>query len=66
MPSELVRREIDEERAAALLGLTRLQLRELCELSGLGNRAAGEAADQRLFTYEELHRLCRWVARPAV
>ena len=56
MPSEPVRRQIDEERAAVLLGLTRLQLRELCEHSGLGHRAAGEGSKQRLFTYEELYR----------
>jgi hypothetical protein len=66
MPSEPVQREIDEERAAVLLGLTRLQLRELCEHSGMRHRAEGEAAEQRLFTYQELYRLCRWIARPAV
>ena len=65
MPSDPIRREIDEERAAVLLGLTRLQLREFCEHSGLGHRAAGETAEQRFFTYEELYRLCRWVVRPA-
>jgi hypothetical protein len=63
---EPVRKEIDEERAAALLGLTRAQLRELCEQSGLGRGAAGETSEQKLFTYEELYRLCRWVARTAV
>ena len=66
MPSEPIRREIDEERAAVLLGLNRLQLRELCEDSGLRHGATGEAAEKRLFTYEELYRLCRWVARPVI
>jgi hypothetical protein len=66
MTREPVRKEIHEERAAVLLGLTRAQLRQLCEQSGLGHGAAGEASEQRLFTYEELYRLCRWVARPAV
>jgi hypothetical protein len=66
MTIEPVRKEIDEERAAVLLGLTQAQLRQLCEHSGLIHGAAGEASEHRLFTYEELYRLCRWVARPAV
>jgi hypothetical protein len=63
---EPVRKEIDEERAAALLGFTLAQLRELSEQSGLGRGAAGQTSEQKLFTYEELYRLCRWVARTAI
>ena len=66
MTSEPVRNQIDEDRAAVLLGLTRAQLRQLCEKSGLGHGAAGDDSEQRLFTYHELWRLCRWVARPLV
>jgi hypothetical protein len=66
MTNETVRKQIDEERAAFLLGLTRARLRLLCEQSGLGHGAAGSDSEQRLFTYYELWRLCRWVARPVV
>ena len=66
MTSESVRKQIDEDRAAVLLGLTRAQLRLLCEQSGIGHAEAPEDPEQRLFTYHELYRLCRWVARPVV
>jgi len=59
------RREvIDENRAAILLGLPREQLREVCELSGLGKLDEGDVTGQLLFTYEELHRLCRLIVGP--
>jgi len=66
MTSESVRKQIDEDRAAVLLGLTRAQLRLLCEQSGIGQGEARENSEQRLFTYHELYRLCRRVARPVV
>ena len=66
MATEPVRNQIDEDRAAALLGFTKSQLRQLCEQSGLGHAAAGNDSEQRLFTYHDLWRLCRWVARAAV
>ena len=66
MTSEPVRKQIDEDRAAVLLGLTRAQLRLLCEQYGMGHGAAREDSEHRLFTYHELYRLCRWVARPVV
>ena len=62
---EPVRKEIDEERAAVLLGLTLAQLRQLCEQSGLGHEMAGESSIQKSYTYEELYWLCRRVVRPA-
>jgi hypothetical protein len=65
-PNEAIQKVVDEERAAALLGFSLEQLRFLCEQSGLGRRAEGRDSEQKLFTYEELYRLCRWVARPAV
>jgi hypothetical protein len=65
-PNEAVQKVVDEERAAALLGFSLEQLRQLCEQSGLGQRTEGRDSEQKLFTYEELYRLCRWVARPAV
>jgi hypothetical protein len=65
MPSEMVRNQIDEDRAAVLLGFTKAQLRLLCEQSGLGHGSVGDDSGKRVFTYHELWQLCRWVARPA-
>jgi hypothetical protein len=64
--NEPIQKVVGEERAAALLGFSLEQLRRLCEQSGLGQRTEGRDSEQKLFTYEELYRLCRWVARPAV
>jgi len=55
---------IDEGRAAFLLGLPREQLREICELSGLGHMEPGKEAGQLVFTYEELYKLCRLIVGP--
>jgi hypothetical protein len=71
MTNDTTRREmVDEGRAAFLLGLPQEQLREICELSGLGHledraELQEEASDLRLvFTYEELHKLCRLIVGP--
>jgi sulfur relay (sulfurtransferase) complex TusBCD TusD component (DsrE family) len=55
---------VDEDRAAVLLGLPESQLREICELSGLGHLEEGTTTQQLVFTYEELHRLCRLIVGP--
>jgi DNA-binding transcriptional MerR regulator len=66
MMSETVRKKgIDEVRAAELLGLTRDQLRQLYQASGLGREEAGTTSGQRVFTYEELYRLCCLATRAA-
>lgn len=63
---ETTRKEIiNESRAAFLLGLPREQLRQICEMSGLGRVEGGTKDQQLVFTYEELHRLCRLVVGPA-
>lgn len=63
---EPIRKEIiDEGRAAFLLGLPREQLRQICEMSGLGHAEHGKSDGSLVFTYEELHRLCRLVVGPA-
>jgi hypothetical protein len=63
---EPTRKEIiDESRAAFLLGLPREQLRQICEMSGLGRKGPGNTDGQLVFTYEELYRLCRLVVGPA-
>jgi len=63
---EAVRKEIDENRAAALLGFSQAQLGRLCEQSGLGRKADGNGCVQRWFTYQELCQLCRFVTRLAL
>ena len=65
MRIDAVRKEIDEDRAAALLGFNRAQFGQLCEQSGLGRKAGDDTSEQRWFTYQELHQLCRWVTRLA-
>jgi hypothetical protein len=62
---EPLRREIiDENRAAYLLGLPKEQLREICEMSGLGHLEQGVTTVRLVFTYEELYRLCRLIVGP--
>jgi hypothetical protein len=56
---------IDESRAAVLLGLPREQLRQICEFSGLGHVEEELYPGILVFTYEELHKLCRLVVGPA-
>ncbi len=65
MTNEPTRREIiDESRAAYLLGLPKEQLREICEMSGLGHLEEGATNIRLVFTYEELYRLCRLIVGP--
>jgi hypothetical protein len=65
MINQTVRREmIEESRAAYLLGLPKEQLREICELSGLGRLEQGATALRLVFTYEELYKLCRLIVGP--
>ena len=65
MTNQTDRREtIDESRAAYLLGLPKEQLREICELSGLGHLEQGATALRLVFTYEELYKLCRLIVGP--
>ena len=65
MANQPARREmIEENRAAYLLGLPNDQLREICELSGLGHLEQGTTTLRLVFTYEELYRLCRLIVGP--
>ena len=65
MDEPLRKASIGEGRAAVLLGLTRDQLRQLCEASGLGREEPGQSSGQRVFTYQELYWLCRLAVRLA-
>jgi len=51
-------RVVDENRAAALLGVSAEKLRRLSSETGLG-RAQQEGREEIVFTYAELYRLCR-------
>jgi len=65
MMREPIRKEmVDEGRAAFLLGLPREQLRQICEMSGLGHQDPRTSDAQLVFTYEELYKLCRIVVGP--
>jgi hypothetical protein len=65
LTNEPVQREmIDESRAAFMLGLPKEQLREICEMSGLGHLEEGTTTARLVFTYEELYRLCRLIVGP--
>ncbi len=49
---------VDERRATVLLGLTKVELRRLSRLSGLGHAENIDRSEQMVFTYEELRRIC--------
>ena len=48
--------QLGERRAAILLGLTTMELRQLSRLSGLGLEKRG-SGEQMVYTYEELRSL---------
>ncbi len=50
---------VDERRAAVLTGLSLVRLRKLSRQARLGHLARNGAGKQRVFTYQELHLLCR-------
>ncbi len=50
--------EVDERRAAILLGVTIVELRRLSRVSRLGHLEKKENEERMFFTYEELRRLC--------
>ena len=58
------RKLVEEDRAAVLLGVTREQLQQLCKISGLGRELPELGSKNRVFTYQELYRLCRLVVHP--
>jgi len=62
---ESARKKVDEGRAAVLVGLTGDQLRQLCENSCPEYEQSGETCGHRVFTYEELYRLCRLAVQSA-
>jgi hypothetical protein len=57
--SEKSDKYVDEDRAAFLLGLSVVELRRLSAETGFGQSKSENGAEQRVFTYAELYRLCR-------
>jgi hypothetical protein len=55
--------QVDEHRAAVLLGLTKAELRRYSQVSGLGHVENDDRGQRIIFTYEELRRLCLLAAQ---
>lgn len=53
--------EIDEHRAAVLIGISTTDLRRLAREAAVGH--PGASAEELMFSYEELRRLCLLAAR---
>ena len=49
--------QVGERRAAVLLGVTTIELRQLSRLAGLGHVEKSGSSEQMVYTYEELRRL---------
>ena len=49
--------QFGERRAAILLGLTAMELRQLSHLSGLGHLEKSGSGEQMAYTYDELRSL---------
>jgi hypothetical protein len=47
------------------LGLPTDQLREICEMSGVGHLEEIGTAIKLVFTYEDLYKLCRLIVGPS-
>jgi hypothetical protein len=55
--------QVDEHRAAVLLGLPKAELRRYSRVSGLGHLENDGQGQQVVFTYEELRLLCLLAAQ---
>ena len=55
--------QLGERRAAILLGLTTMELRQLSRLSGLGHLDKSGSGQQMVYTYDELRSLGLLVTR---
>ena len=49
--------QFGERRAAVLVGLTTMELRQLSRLSGLGHLEKSGSGEQMVYTYDELRSL---------
>ena len=57
------RDNVDEYRAAVLLGMPQSELRRFSRASGLGHVESDDKGQKVVFTYEELRRICLLVAQ---
>lgn len=57
------RDNVDEYRAAVLLGMPQSELRRYSRASGLGHVESDDKGQKVVFTYEELRRICLLVAQ---
>ncbi|PYU19292.1 MAG: hypothetical protein DMG32_24780 [Acidobacteria bacterium] len=57
--------QLGERRAAILLGLTAMELRQLSRLSGLGHLEKSSSGQQMVYTYDELRSLGCWRLKPS-
>ncbi len=57
--------EVDEQRAACLLGFTADELRRFSRLSGFGHVEKDDAGEHMVFSYEDLRRICLMVTAAA-
>ncbi len=55
--------QVDEQRAAVLLGMPKAELRRFSRASGLGHVENDDQGQKVVFTYEELRRICLLVAQ---
>lgn len=58
MSIDTKKNEVDERRAAMLLGVTPAELRRLSRLSGIGHMEVRDQHEIMIYTYEELRQLC--------
>ncbi|HXN25291.1 MAG TPA: hypothetical protein VOA41_21370 [Candidatus Dormibacteraeota bacterium] len=56
--NEMDKKHIDEWRAALLLGMSEEELRRISSLSGIGQLKNNGKLEKRVYTYEELRKIC--------
>lgn len=61
--SSNIQEQVNEHCAAALLGLSTIDIRRFSRQSGLGHLEQGDRGEQVVFTYDELRRLCLLTAQ---
>jgi len=55
--------QVDEHRAAVILGMPESELRRYSKVSGLGHVENDDKGQKVVFTYEELRRICLLAAQ---
>jgi len=55
--------QVDEHRAAVILGMPESELRRYSKVSGLGHLEKDDKGQKVVFTYEELRRICLLAAQ---